>query len=259
MAERRARGTAHRRVPAVTRALGILRRLGASSEPVGVNQLARELDLIPSTCLHILRVLVDEGLVTVDPASKRYSIGVGILPIARAAIQRNSFATLAQPRLAELSSKFDVTAMATQLVEVNHMVVVALSYGRSPFRLAAELGSRFPALISATGRCVAAFGGLNQATLRSRFRQLNWDNPPDFDAWLAQVDETRRDGYGVDRGEYINGVTIIAVPGFGADGSVARSLVAVGISETIEATGVAKIAGEMLAMRNDLTGFLVRG
>ena len=82
MTDEKSGETTHRRVPAVTRAVGLLRRLGAAAEPVGVNQLARDLALVPSTCLHILRVLVDEGLVAFDPHSKRYSIDVGILPIA---------------------------------------------------------------------------------------------------------------------------------------------------------------------------------
>ena len=104
-----------RQVPAVTRAIGILRQLGKANEPVGVNQIARDLELIPSTCLHILRVLVDEGLVEFDPVSKRYSIDVGILPIARSAIQKNNFANIVERRLTELSMTFGVTGIATQM------------------------------------------------------------------------------------------------------------------------------------------------
>ena len=45
-------------VPAVSRALAILRLLGKSETPMGVQEIARALELIPSTALHILRVLV---------------------------------------------------------------------------------------------------------------------------------------------------------------------------------------------------------
>jgi DNA-binding IclR family transcriptional regulator len=237
--------------------VGILRRLGTSGEPMSLNQVAQALDLVPSTCLHILRVLVDEGLVDFDSASKRYAIGVGILPIARNAIQRNGFATLVQPTLDVLSKRFDATAMATQLIETQQMVVVAQAHAPLPFRLSAELGSRLPALISATGRCVAAFGELDDKALRRGFEPSAWDNPPDFKTWKTQIDQTRRAGYGVDRGEYISGVTIVAVPFFRADGSVAQSMVAVGLSEKMETTGIATIAQEMLKMRDDLVGFLI--
>ncbi len=257
MAERKAAGTAQRDVPAVSRAIRILRRLGSASAPMGVNQLARELDLVPSTCLHILRVLTDEGLTAFDPASKRYTIGVGILAIARTAIQRNDFTTLAQPKLTALSEAHGVTSMATQLIQDREMVVVALSMAQLPFRLSTELGSRFPALTSATGRCVAAFGAIGAAELRARFDRLKWDNAPDFKTWLAQVEQTRRDGYGVDAGEYISGVTIVAAPMFDVDGGVARSLVAIGLSERMSAASIAAIAASLLDVRDSVAGLLV--
>ncbi len=249
----------HRNVPAVTRAVRILRRLGASTEPLGVNRLARDLDLIPSTCLHILRVLTAEGLVEFDPATKRYQLGVGILAIARAAIQRNDFATLAQPLLATLSRRFDVTAMATQIMPSRQMIVVALKHAETPFRLSADLGSRFPELISATGRCVAAFNGYGEADLRAGFAGLMWDDPPTVDEWLGEVETTRARGYGVDRGRYIGGVTIIAAPIFDSDGVMTRGLVSIGIAEKVEAAGVDVIAREMLRLRDELTAYLFTG
>lgn len=246
-----------RQVPAVTRAIGILRQLGKADEPIGVNQIARELELIPSTCLHILRVLVDEGLVAFDPISKRYSIDVGILPIARSAIQRNSFVNLVERRLTELSLRFGVTGIATQLTDPEHMVVVALSQAPLPFRLQVDLGSRFPALISATGRCFAAFGGMSDTELKKRFAKLNWEHPPTFEDWKAEIDETRGRGFAVDRGTYIGGVTILAAPFLGQHGHMTHSLVAIGISEKVEAIGVQTIADEMLAARNEVASLLI--
>ena len=55
--------------------IAILRLLGRSPEPMGVKAIAQSLAMVTSTCLHILRVLVDEELVKVD-ATKRYSLGL---------------------------------------------------------------------------------------------------------------------------------------------------------------------------------------
>ena len=246
-----------RQVPAVTRAIGILRQLGRASEPIGVNQIARELELIPSTCLHILRVMVDEGLVAFDPISKRYSIDIGILPIARNAIQRNSFVTLVEQHLTQLSLNFGVSGIATQLSDHEQMVVVALSQAPLPFRLQVDLGSRFPALISATGRCFAAFSDLTDAELKKRFPMLKWEHPIDYAAWKAEVEETRQRGYGVDKGTYIGGVTILAVPFFDKSGRMVQSLVGIGISEKVAAIGVEAIATEMLRIRDEVSSLLI--
>lgn len=248
-----------RQVPAVTRAIAILRLLGRSDEPLGVNQMARDLDLVPSTVLHILRVLTDEGLVSFDPQTKRYAIGMGILSIARSAIQRNSFTTIIQPRLDELAERFGVTSIATQTTDANHMIVVALTQLQLPFRLQVDLGSRFPALISATGRCFAAFNGVPEDELRDRFARLKWDNPPSFDTWMAEVEDTRKRGYGMDRGNYISGVTVIAVPFLDASGRMVESLVALGISERIEAAGQRKLADAMLKIRDEVAATQIGG
>lgn len=248
-----------RQVPAVTRAVAILRRLGRAPEPLGVSQLARDLGLVPSTCLHILRVLTEEGLVAFDPVSKRYSIDVGILPIARSAIHRNGFASLIEPRLTALSVEFGGTAVATQVTDPDYMLVVALSRATLPFRLQVDLGSRFPSLISATGRCHAAFNlaGVPEDRLHARFRQLNWDHPPEFGEWMAEVAATRREGYAVDRGRYISGVTILAAPFFDRTRRMTHSIVAIGISERMEAIGVAGLAARMLDIRDEVASMLV--
>jgi DNA-binding IclR family transcriptional regulator len=241
-----------RRVPAVTRAVAILRKLGQSPEPVGVNRLARELDLVPSTCLHILRALADEGLVSFDPATKRYAIGLGILPIARSALVQNSFARIIEPGLTRLSRTFGGTALATELARTGHMIVIALSRADQPFRLQVDLGSRFPALISATGRCHAAYNldGLSDSELKARFARLKWDNPPTYRAWKRDVDEVRHVGYAVDRGDYINGVTILAVPVLDDRGRLTHSLVAIDISERFESMGIEALARDMLTVRD---------
>src|SRR5688572_17416371 len=124
-----------RPVPAVSRSIAILRLLGRSPSPMGVKAIAQALGLVTSTCLHILRVLVQERLVTVDAETKRYQLGVGMLSLARSVIERNSFANVAQPVLDRLSREWGVTAIGVEIVGLEHMVVVTLSRSQMPFSL----------------------------------------------------------------------------------------------------------------------------
>jgi DNA-binding IclR family transcriptional regulator len=245
MTENQTKPTTKRQVPAVTRALAILRFLARSAAPVGVN-------LIPSTCLHILRVLQEEGLVDFDSNTKRYSIGIGILPLAKSALSRNTFSTLIQPKLSGLSLMFSVTSIATQLAQPGQMVVVALSQSNMPFRLQVDLGSRFPALISATGRLFAAYNVADETALREGFQKLVWDHPPTFEQWKEQIATARECGYAVDQGSYISGVTVVAVPVFDANRKLSRSIVAIGISERLKDKQIPKLAKAMQAIREDI-------
>ena len=96
--------------------------------------------------------------------------------------------------------------------DLDHMIVVALSRTQAPVRLHVDVGSRFPALISATGRCVAAFSEHPWSEIEKRFRALRWHNAPTYETWRKEVDGVRRQGFSIDRGNYIAGVTIVAVP-----------------------------------------------
>jgi len=243
-ATRAPRPVAVRQVPAVTRAVAILRLLGRSSEPLGVNAIARTLDLFPSTCLHILRVLVAEELVACDQQSKRYSLDEGILSLARSILRRNSFAALVQAGLNQLSQRYGVAAVGVKVMGLDHMVVVAIAKSEQPLRIHVEIGSRFPALISATGRCLAAFGGFSRNEIENRFRMLRWDRPLSFRAWQAEVEATRRRGYGVDEGSYIDGVTVLAAPITSRDG-MSHAVIAVGVSEQIRRVGIAALGRDL--------------
>jgi DNA-binding IclR family transcriptional regulator len=231
-----------RQVPAVTRAVAILRLLGKSEAPLGVNAIARALGIVPSTCLHILRVLVAEQLVAVDHATKRYTLDAGILTLARAVLRRNSFNQVVQPHLDALSEAYGVTAIGVEVVGLEHMVVVAISQGELGLRLHVDIGSRFPALISATGRCVAAFGGQPWPEIERRFRSLRWNRAPPFKVWREEVAQAARDGYSVDEGNYIAGVTIIAVPVKNGEGRMTYGVVAVGLAEQVRRAGAATVA-----------------
>jgi DNA-binding IclR family transcriptional regulator len=235
------------KAPAIARAAAILRLLGKSETPLGVNSIARELGLVPSTCLYVLRALAEEELVAFDTDTKRYSLDAGVLTLARGWLRRNQFADVAQPLIDRLARDHGVTMLAVQIVGLEHIVVVATAQGGANFQLSAQIGSRFPALISATGRCIAAFGDYPAAELEKRFNTLRWDKPPAYSDWLDQVGQTRVQGYAFDAGNYIAGVTVIAAPVLKGARRPSHALVAVGISGAVERAGVHTIGEDLFA------------
>lgn len=239
--------------PAATRAAAILRLLADSPVPLGVAAIAKSLDLIPSTCLHILRALVAEDLCAFDPNSKHYTLGSGVLTLARRFLRQSDFNRLAQPVLDDIALAHGVTAIAVRVVGLKRFVVVAISRSEGAVRLQVDIGSRFPALISATGRCIAAFGGHAAGDLRKAFARLRWDNAPSFDDWLGEVEATRRLGCGIDRGNYINGITIIAAPVLNADAIMTHGLVVVGVGAQITRERSELIAGLLKAGARSLS------
>lgn len=225
------------KAPAISRAAAILRLLGKSDSPMGLQSIARSLELVPSTCLYVLRALVAEELVAFDPDTKRYSLEAGVLTLARHWLRRNQFTDLAQPVLDRISKNFDVTMLGVHIVGLEHIIVVANSQSGNSFQVSAQIGSRFPALISATGRCIAAFGHYSEKELETRFETLRWDEAPSLEEWKTQVNETRVQGFAVDAGNYISGVTVLAAPVWKSRDTLSHALVAIGIGSALKRSG----------------------
>jgi DNA-binding IclR family transcriptional regulator len=244
------------KAPAISRAAAILRLLGKSDTPLGLQAIARTLGLVPSTCLYVLRALVAEELVAFDPDTKRYSLEAGVLTLARHWLRRNQFTDLAQPVLDRISQSFDVTTLGVHIVGLDHIVVVAVSQSGSNFQLSAQVGSRFPALISATGRCIAAFGGYPGSELESRFRKLRWDEPPTLEEWREQIRQTQEQGFAIDAGNYISGVTVVAAPVWKSRDQLSHALVALSIGSTLRRSGLPELQGALLSAAGSLSNQL---
>jgi len=242
-----------RPVPAVARAVAILRLLGRTRQPMNVKSISDELQLVPSTCLHILRALAAERLVSFDPASKRYKLGTGILALARGVMDTDSFAQTVQPMLDEISRKWKVTAIGVEVLDLHHIIVTALASSQLPFRLHVDVGSRFPALISASGRLVAAFGGYSREALRAKFDTLRWQKPLRFEDWLAEVELARQLGHSADDGNYIGGISIVAVPVLDACQRITHTIVAASIIDQLSPDDADALIHELKAHAGHLS------
>jgi DNA-binding IclR family transcriptional regulator len=241
------------KAPAIARAAAVLRLLGRSDAPLGVQTIARELGLVPSTCLYVLRALTEEGLVAFDANTKRYSLDAGVLTLARQWLRRDRFADLAQPVLDRLANGFGLTMLGVQIFGLDRIVAIAMSQSNQNFQLSTQVGSRFPALISATGRLIAAYGGYPAAELEARFAKLRWEEPPAFADWLTQIAETRAQGFAVDNGNYIAGVTVVAAPVWRTPGRPTHALVAIGIGGALRGERLAELGPALVSAARGLT------
>lgn len=234
-----------RPVPAVSRSIAILRLLGDTRQGLGVKAIADALQLVPSTCLHILRVLVSEDLVRVDPATKRYTLAGGMISLARSVLASGGFAQLAQPALDRLAAAYGVTAMGVEVTANQGVVVLALSKSSQPFRLHTDVGSQFDHLVSATGRLIAAHSGETWVRLRQRFATIPWDKAPSFDAWKKDIEAARAKGWSIDRDHFVSGLTVVAVPIFNGQGRLTHTLVVAGLSSHLPAASIPDVVASM--------------
>ena len=251
------KGVRVRPVPAVSRSIAILRHLGDTKQALGVKAIADELGLVPSTCLHILRVLVSEELVMVDPASKRYVLGSGMISLARSVLEGGGFSQVAQPALDRLAATRGVTAMGVEVTPKQNTVVLALSRSSQPFRVHTDVGSEFSTLVSASGRLIAAYSSEPWTQLKKKFTAIVWDKPPKFETWKKEVELAKARGWSIDRDNFMSGITVVAVPIFSPVGRLTHTLAAVGLSSQLTTTSTADLVTVMQREAATISGMLL--
>jgi len=238
------RPTSQKLVPAATRTIAILRLLGKTHQAMSLRDIASELDLVPSTCLNILRVLVDESLVLFDPNTKRYRLGMGVLSLARSILSRDVLLDFFRQEMGVISARFHTTAVATRL-EHRRAITLAATMPAAGFSINIEVGSRYPSYMGTSGRCLAAHSN-NADAIYEQLTRGRWHKMPDKETWLEEVEMCRTLGYTVDQGNLNAGVTVVATPVMSPEGLVTHTLGVLGTTPYIETLGIATLGEALL-------------
>jgi DNA-binding IclR family transcriptional regulator len=199
-------------VGAVVNAAKILRFLQATQGPATVTQITRAVQINPSTCFNILRTLIQEDFVQFDPTAKTYQLSLGLVALARGALEHSPELHMLQPKIEALARAHRIMVTIWRKISDDRIMLVAVAESDAPVRMHARSGTRSPLLLGASGRVFVAFSDMNRAALKERFQQLRLARPLDFETYLQQVEEVRRTGWALDDGFAYPGTITIAAP-----------------------------------------------
>ncbi|MBN8962685.1 MAG: IclR family transcriptional regulator [Rhizobiales bacterium] len=245
-----------KQVNALSRGIAILRYLDSQGEPVGVVQIARDLKINASTCFNLLRTLVHERLAIFDPATKKYSPGLGVLALAHAALKQDGHIQLLHPQLEQIANAHKVTVMLWQLTSPDRAMVVDLAEASTPLRVQFTVGQRLPSLIGALGRCFAGHLNLSKADIKVMFKELRWQNAPTFEQYWSDVEDARRSGYAVDIGRYNRNFTTVAAPILAGNGEATMAISAITFSGDLDRPRMLRLAADLKRVTGEASNAL---
>ena len=191
-------------------------------------------------------------MVAFNSTTKKYRLGHAVLGLARDSLANSSFVQEVRPHLRKIADSHGVTVTAAEMDANEHMVVVALARAPQTLSIHVDVSSRFPALVSASGRCFAALSGLPEEKLAENFYSLPWENPPDYDTWRAEVRAAGRNGYAIDYGNYLRGFLVAAAPVLDSEGYATRAIATVGFLDQLGEEQVVALAEDVRAAANQL-------
>lgn len=207
-------------VRSVSQAFAILRLL-ADSRALALSDIARLIELSPSSCLNLLKTLMAEGAVEREEPKKRYRLAPawlsnGMLPESRAM----RLIARAEADMTHFAQSVEAAVGLWRIVSRDRMQLVAHAQSDAGMRLALADNQRQPLGAGAAGRAIAAAQAIDRAELERRFSQIRWQTDLSFADYARQVDDAVATGFSLDRGYAHRGVSTAAVamtdiaPGF---------------------------------------------
>ena len=210
-----------RQVTSVARALILLEQLRDNEHGLGVNELARRIDVNPSTASRLLSTLESFGIVQRDGQGP-YRLGLALVTLADRVLSRLDLRALARPILFELMEQTGETATLSLPGEREAITVDSVP-SRSSVVSMARLGRPSVAHATSVGKVMLAFGG-GRLPLERDLIAFTDRTITDRDQLAAEVTTIQERGYGTVFGEREVDVNAIAAPVFERSGVLAAIL-----------------------------------
>ncbi len=209
-------------VRAVERALGIIELLCSSKNGRGVREIAREMEMSPSSACKYLQVLADGGFVYKDERTHGYRMTYKIVDWSSILLRNNETRELAHPLLTLLMEE---TGMTTHLAMKQGNIGIYLDKIESektiPTR--SRIGMETELYSTAFGKAILAFVSedeLLRYLAETEFKKKTQRTNTSKDTFVEQLELVRARGYAEDNEENESGIRCLGAPVFGFAGRV---------------------------------------
>ena len=210
--------------------------LAEASAPMMLRDLASAAGMSSSKAHRYLVSYARVGLVHQEPRSGRYDLGPLSMQLGFAALRRFDAVSLAMPMLRELGETLGQTVALAAWANCGATIVRWLG-SDAPVTATLRVGSVMPLTRSATGLVFAAhmprsrwLGLVKRELAENRRRRLK---PRTLAELNRKLERIRQRGYAAVRG-FIPGISGVAAPVAGDDGSMELAMIALGHSASFD-------------------------
>jgi IclR family transcriptional regulator, pca regulon regulatory protein len=238
------------------RGLSVLRSFGHDKPQMTLSEVAEVTKLSPAAARRCLNTLVKLGYVAKH--HRHFLLRPEVMSFASAYLDSMSLGELVRPHLQALRDETGDSSSLAVLSGYDILYLVHVSTNRM-VRLAAGVGTRYPAYATSLGRAMLAFEGedvrvhyLNTCNFVS-FTEHTVVSKPELTRILSEV---RKAGYAVIQDELDYGLISIAVPILDENG---RSLAAINCSTSTSRVGREELVRTRLPVLRNAARFIETG
>lgn len=220
-------------VNSVDRALQLLISMARNTEPQGVTELSKVLQVQKSTVHSLLQTLKQRGFVRQTSGGK-YTLGATLLRLGEICSERLDLKTEVLPYMKELAAETGEIALLAVLAG-DELVIINTVEPARPFLVIPKFDFSSAIHSTAVGKILLAYAA---ADVQQRIINRNLPRYTPYTitgkrAIMEELSRVRRCGYAVGCNETIDGITCLAVPIMGNDKEALAALSVSGASSIL--------------------------
>ncbi|MFN2356322.1 MAG: IclR family transcriptional regulator, partial [Desulfotignum sp.] len=161
----------------------------------------------------IAAALEEQGAIIRHPDSKRYSIGLTLMELGKAAYERVDIVKSARPAMENLMEQCGESVFLG-IRNAHHVTVIDIVESRKDFKISSPIGTALPLLAGAVGKVFLSAMPAPEAAAYLKTHPLPRFTPHtivDSAMYLEELKTVKKRGFALDDEEYLAGVRAVAV------------------------------------------------
>ncbi|MET3617787.1 DNA-binding IclR family transcriptional regulator [Peptoniphilus olsenii] len=204
----------------------ILFLLRDSEEPLGLTNISNITNINKSTVYNILRTLMSYNIITKDEASKKYTLGVGILSLSAKVLRELDLRDVAKPHMQELAIKTHST-VTLGIANNNKFIFIERIDGVKNVRFFCDIGKTVKFFEGAASKAYYSF--LSPEIQKFSINKVKSSHP----YFEKELNFILKNGYSVSNEEVDKGVKAFGAPIFDHQNKVIAGIAIANISSLL--------------------------
>ncbi|HHX24512.1 MAG TPA: IclR family transcriptional regulator [Thermoanaerobacterales bacterium] len=241
-------------VQSVKRAIMILEELATEKEGLGVTELANRVDLHKSTVHRMLNTLLNMGYIEQSSSSERYRLGIKLLSLGGAILERMDIRHEAHDLLKELSEKVKETVHLVVPDGYRAIYIDKLDSNKT-IRMYSQIGRIAPLHASAVGKAILAFSEERfiKEVIEQGLFKCSKKTITEPKLLLEHLKMIREQGFSVDDEENEEGIRCVGAPVFDYTGKVVGAISVSGPTVTVTPEKIDQIAENVIECAKNIS------
>ncbi len=229
------------KVKSLAKALDVLACFTAAEPELSLTDIVLKLNLPKASVYNILSTFEQKGFVKKDSQSKRYSLGLSMLYFGYVINSQLSYRKVFHDYISEIARQCGETCYIA-IPHEQSIVYIDAAFPRGYGNIRSITGEQAPMHCTGLGKAILAYMAPRQqeAVIENGLTTFTPNTITSPMLLREELQKIVRSGYAVDHMEHEYGITCVAVPVFGADGSIIAAVSVSGPTPRFDADTIIK-------------------